>query len=1169
MKQNIFLKLMMSIGIFFTVITGCFAQTATRNYTTTYIPQVAVTNEWAIPGLAKEAGLKIITYYDGLGRKDQVIQASGSPTGYDIVTPIKYDAFGREVRKFLPYTVTTANSGAFVAADSISQSSYYTGLYGSSDGTNAFSKTEFEPSPLNRILKQGAPGATWQPNTVPTSDRSVKCDYGTNNINEVRRWTIVNNALTDNGFYAPKMLYRTITWDGNHKQDTTVSRTIEYKDLQGKVVLKVACNDTMKFSTYYIYDNLERLRLVIPPKANYHKTVTSSVLDSLCYQYRYDARGRMVMKKIPGADSTIMVYDARDRLALSQNGVQRLNHKWFFTKYDEIDRPVITGRISLGVTSADTLRAQFARYTNTLYESKVSGGNWGYSLNNSYPSTVAVADTNILGINYYDNYTHLTVTGFAPTNFNKTYNIDTDPDNDGNNDGYFDNVKGQVTGTKVKVLDGNEYTSSAKWLCSANYYNDRYRIIQNKQTLYSGGTVGADTLIVSNLYDFMGKVLQTKQVQTFNSVTTIVDKYYAFDHLARLTTSSQQITGDATNGKVTVALNTYNESGQLIDKKLHGANSLGYLQYVDYTYNIRGWLTSINNPDNLSHLTDPVDLFGERLDYDATEIGLNSSYGPQYNGNVSGMVWTSTNKTKRGYAFTYDGLNRLTYGDFKGYNSAWVDSTNYEEKSLSYDQNGNINRLVRTNSSGGTMADYTYHYKGNQLDHINSLTAYSYDKNGNATLDGLRGFIIAYNSLNLPNSITSGTDNIAYIYSAAGTKLAKKMKDNTYQYYAGNMVYKNDKSLNYLLFGEGLVNKVSGGYAYEYHIKDHLGNTRIAFQPNGSTVTVTQVAEYYPFGSSYLPISPVGTNKYLYGGKEEQDDVLGTGSTVLDNYDFGTRFYDPQIGRWNVMDRLAENYNSVSPYQYCVNNPLNYTDPSGNSPILNDKSLDMLQYQTYLHNKSDYGTRIGDIGDADNSGNPAFDSGLYCYKQFQMESALNEQLSELTTMINDAIDAAYTVDAGGCIHNDGTSDIYVKGSREETGQGGNNDISGAIMSGTLILSRSTIEIPEAAGTILTLGVLFAGSVYLYERIAGNDGFHTSTRQADSWENDPKIQSYRNYDDQDPFIPPGVGVGPGIFLFVIGLEGQLQDFKASLNIDRQIAPADATRVEPVIIFQIPY
>jgi len=294
------------------------------------------------------------------------------------------------------------------------------------------------------------------------------------------------------------------------------------------------------------------------------------------------------------------------------------------------------------------------------------------------------------------------------------------------------------------------------------------------------------------------------------------------------------------------------------------------------------------------------------------------------------MVWNSTQKSKQGYGFTYDGLNRLTLGDHKDYNSGWVDNNNYEEKSLAYDLNGNINRLVRTNSTGSNMADYTYAYNGNKLANINSGTAYTYDLNGNTTLDGLRGVGISYNILNLPKLVSKGSDNITYIYSAAGEKLAKKMNDTTIKYYAGNMVYNNDKSLNYLLFDEGLVNKVSGGYAYDYHLKDHLGNTRVTFQPNGSTTTTTQVAEYYPFGSSYLPISPAGTNKYLYNGKEKQDDVLS--GTALDWYDYGARFYDPTIGRWHRPDPLAELGRRWSPYSYCFNNPTRFIEPDGMWP---------------------------------------------------------------------------------------------------------------------------------------------------------------------------------------------------------------------------------------------
>ena len=228
MKKYIFKKLIISAGSIFITVTGCFAQTSTKNYVTTYLPQVVVTNEWAIPGLAKESGQKTITYSDGLGRPSQVVQISSSPTGFDMIAPIKYDAFGREARKFLPYTLTSANNGAYVTTDSIGQGSYYTGLYGTADGTTAFVKSEFEPSPLNRILKHGAPGSTWQPNIIAASDHAIKFDYSANiAIDSVRMWLVgSNNIPTSSAFYPVNSLLKTTSWDENNNKARVSPNTL-------------------------------------------------------------------------------------------------------------------------------------------------------------------------------------------------------------------------------------------------------------------------------------------------------------------------------------------------------------------------------------------------------------------------------------------------------------------------------------------------------------------------------------------------------------------------------------------------------------------------------------------------------------------------------------------------------------------------------------------------------------------------------------------------------------------------------------------------------------------------------------------------------------------------------------------------------------------------------
>ncbi len=323
---------------------------------------------------------------------------------------------------------------------------------------------------------------------------------------------------------------------------------------------------------------------------------------------------------------------------------------------------------------------------------------------------------------------------------------------------------------------------------------------------------------------------------------------------------------------------------------------------------------------------------------------------PCYNGNISSMTWQAGGETTtRGYKFTYDGLNRMLDAIYGEGTNIGSNANRFTEKVTGYDKNGNILALQRYGQTGassyGLIDNLTFTLNGNQLNRVDdAVTAsaynngfefkdavkqtneYAYDANGNLTKDLNKNISnIQYNCLNLPSKVTfTDGSTIEYTYAADGTKLRTKHVINgttTTTDYCGNVIYENGVQ-KLLLTEAGYLTLADS--KYHYYLQDHQGNNRVVIDQNG---TVEETNHYYPFGGVFANSTSV--QPYKYNGKE-LDTKKG-----LNWYDYGARHYDAAIGRFATVDPMGEEDSQTSLYSYCLNNPVNFIDPSGclTSPI--------------------------------------------------------------------------------------------------------------------------------------------------------------------------------------------------------------------------------------------
>lgn len=688
------------------------------------------------------------------------------------------------------------------------------------------------------------------------------------------------------------------------------------------------------------------------------KTQLGFNLDNWCFQYKYDARGRMTHKKTPGADWVYMVYDDRDRLVMTQDGEQRKASQWTVTKYDRLNRPVITALYTDG--SYSTQQDMTNRISKSFFSESYSGmGMTGYT-NTVFPIT----KLEVLTVTYYDDYSFLSGNPDLHSTSKATSSL----------------TAGMTTGMKVKVLDVPYY------MTTVNYYDQKGRLVETVSENYDAGIDR-----VTNIYDFRGKVTATRTTHcvsnlhwrnmkmmdvngnfikrgpsgrygsgssveyippssdgcgeaTVSEVNTsrywglsdidgdlqpssidycfhlsgttlrvlekgdqkmsiaslspgdrlrisrtgttisyyrngeliyisstpsstqlraavvLVDKtstilnlnlstarntqttlrLFEYDHAGRLISTRHCINNGDT---ILLSKNEYNELGQLKNKSLHLKTNGDFSQTIDYRYNIRGWLTSLN-----------ADLFGIDLHYNNRFLDIGNT--AMFNGNISAMRWRVdlglADTTMRAYTFDYDPMNRLIGSKQKIFDTQWRDDVAFSEDNLRYDLNGNILGVHRTAAKGTLIDNLTYRYGsgttlGNQLlkvnddgdpsvgfvDGNNFYDDYAYDRNGNMTVDNNKGITVAYNILNLPRSVSKKDQGtIQYYYDATGRKLSRVLRDVSGAQkkatdYHGDFIYEND-TLKFATTEEGRV-VMTDEPEYQYHLKDHLGNVRMTF----------------------------------------------------------------------------------------------------------------------------------------------------------------------------------------------------------------------------------------------------------------------------------------------------------------------------------------------------
>jgi len=485
------------------------------------------------------------------------------------------------------------------------------------------------------------------------------------------------------------------------------------------------------------------------------------------------------------------------------------------------------------------------------------------------------------------------------------------------------------------ILSETQYKNNASSLVTRfDYGNGAYKTYEydNQDRLISEGANGTTTR--TYIYDKQGNIAQTTDHLT-NVTTTYT--HDLIGRISRIKSSDGQTTNFIydTYNRLSLSKWSYGDT-TLSSSYIYGDNSVEN-QKTGLIYGVK-----LNGTQQLGYEYDELARLQRRLLYTTTPFSTEYTYLEGASANTTTTLVKTVKNGNDTLEYTYDELGNITSVSKNG---TIIEQYTYDALSqlisatyggntytYSYDNGGNLTEIKK---NGETIKTYTY---GNsewtdQLTGFNGETI-TYDAIGNPLIyrNGIN--FTWQNGRQLATITQNGSPLATYTYNADGLRNSKTVNGIITEYYwQEGILYgqkTGDESIFYL-YDEN-------GSAYGFIIKNPTEQSHYYYEFNlqGDIIgiidsTGTRVVEY-TYGAWGDLISVTGTLADTIGQKNPLRYKGYYYDAETGFYLTGTRYYDPEIGRFINADSLIDNRGIITQnlFQYCGNNPVNSADPSGN-----------------------------------------------------------------------------------------------------------------------------------------------------------------------------------------------------------------------------------------------